>query len=138
MKTKYESERTAALIEEAIAVLERLENAPKSPLMAFLPTKVRRVARRTAKQLRKGQLLPGHPNVHTPDKLATYLEDASKRDEIVERAGPELLRIGREIRRVAAEEGQAAVNTFNAIFNEGRSGRRSTAPTANPGNATSA
>ncbi|HEV8431979.1 MAG TPA: hypothetical protein VGR95_01105 [Thermoanaerobaculia bacterium] len=118
MKKQYESERTAALIEEAISVLERLENAPESPLMTFLPTKVRRVARRTAKQLRKGQLRPGHPNVHTPDKLATYLEDASKRDEIVERAGPDLLRIGREIRRVAAEEGQAAINTFNTIFNE--------------------
>jgi len=124
MKTTYESKRTAALIEEAIAVLERLENAPESPLMAFLPTKVRRVARRTAKQLRRGQLQPGHPNIHTPDKLATYLEDASRRDEIVERAGPELLRIGREIRRVAAEDGQAAINTFNAIFNEAAIGTR--------------
>src|ERR1043166_4585023 len=104
MKTKYESERTAALIEEAIAVLERLENAPESPLMTFLPTQGRRVARRSAKQLRKAQLQPAHPNVHTPDQLATYYEDAAKRDEIVERAGPELLRIGREIRRVAAEE----------------------------------
>src|ERR1051326_5977952 len=118
MKRKYESERTAALIEEAIAILERLENAPESPLTTFLPTKVRRVARRSAKQLRKGQLQPAHTNIHTPDKLATYYEDASKRDEIVERAGPDLLRIGREIRRVAAEEGQAAINTFNAIFND--------------------
>jgi hypothetical protein len=62
MKTKYESERTAALVEEVIAILERLENAPESPLTTFLPTKLRRKARRTAKQLRKGQLQPRHPN----------------------------------------------------------------------------
>ena len=62
MKTKYESERTATLVEEVIATLERLENAPESPITTFFPTKVRRVARRTAKQLRKGQLLVRHPN----------------------------------------------------------------------------
>ncbi|HEX7140829.1 MAG TPA: hypothetical protein VF219_23450 [Vicinamibacterales bacterium] len=133
MKTKYQSERTAALVEEVIAILERLENAPESPLTTFLPTKVRRVVRRSAKQLRKGQLEPRHANIHTPNKLATYFEDAAKRDEIVERAGPDLLRIGREIRRVAAEEGQAAINTFNAIFNEAALGFRIYGPDSVPG-----
>ena len=133
MKTKYESERTATLVEEVIATLERLENAPESPITTFFPTKVRRVARRTAKQLRKGQLLVRHPNVHTPDKLATSLEDAAKRDEIVERAGPDLLRISRELRRVAAEDGQAAINTFNAIFNEAAHGFTIYGPESVPG-----
>ena len=124
MKKNYESERTAALVEEAIATLERLENAPESPLMTFLPTKVRRVARRSAKQLRKGQLVPRHPNVISPDKLATILEQAAERDQTVERAGPDILRLGRELRRVAAEEGRAAINTFNVIFNEAALGTR--------------
>ena len=133
MKTKYESERTAALVEEVIAILERLENAPESPITTFLPTKARLRARRTAKQLRKGQLQPRHPNVHTPDKLATDFEQAAKRDEIVERAGPDLIRIGRELRRVAAEEGQAAIDTFNAIFNEAALGFRIYGPDSVPG-----
>lgn len=118
MKKKYESPRTAALVEEAIAIIERLENAPESPLTTFLPTKVRLKARRAAKQLRKGQLEPRHPNHHTAEDLATHYERAAARDEIVERAGPALIRIGRELRRVAAEEGQAAINTFNTIFND--------------------
>ena len=124
MKTKYESERTAALVEEVIAILERLENAPESPLTTFLTTKMRRVARRSAKQLRKKQLVPRHENINTGDDLATSLEQAAERDEIVEKAGPDLIRLGHELRRVAAEEGQAAINTFNAIFNEAALGTR--------------
>ena len=133
MKKKYESERTAALVEEVIAILERLENAPESPITTFLPTKARLRARRTAKQLRKGQLHPRHPNVHTPDDLATDLERAAERDAIVEQAGPALIRLGRELRRVAAEDGQAAINTFNAIFNEAALGFRIYGPDSVPG-----
>lgn len=133
MKTKYESERTAVLVEEAIAIIERLESAPESPIATFLPTKVRRVARRTAKQLRKGQLQTRHPNIHSPDVLATAFEGAAARDEIVERAGPDLIRNGKELRRVAAEEGQAAINTFNAIFNEAALGYRIYGPESVPG-----
>jgi len=133
MKKKYESERTAALVEEVIAILERLENAPESPLTTFLPTKLRLVARRSAKQLRKGQLVPRHPNVVTPGKLATILEQAAERDETVEKAGPALIRVGRELRRVAAEEGQAAINTFNEIFNEAAIGFRIYGPDSVPG-----
>jgi len=133
MKKKYESERTAALVEEVIAILERLENAPESPLTTFLPTKMRRVARRNAKQLRKGQLVPRHPNIVDSGELATTFEQAAERDEIVERAGPALLRIGRAFRRVTAEEGQAAINTFNAIFNEAALGFRICGPDSVPG-----
>lgn len=133
MKKKYESERTAALVEEVIAILERLENAPESPLTTFLPTKLRHKARRTAKRLRKGQLQPRHPNINTSDSLATVFEQAAERDEIVEGAGPELIRIGRELRRVAAEEGQAAINTFNVIFNEAAIGMRIYGPDSVPG-----
>jgi hypothetical protein len=133
MKTKYESERTAALVEEMIAILERLESAPESPITTFLPTKLRRVARRTAKQLRKRQLRPRHPNVVDPDNLATFLEHAAKRDEIVERAGPDLLRVRRELRRVAAEDGQAAINTFNVIFNDAALGYTIYGPDSVPG-----
>jgi hypothetical protein len=124
MKKQFESPRTAAIVEEIIAVLERLENAPESPLTTFLTTKMRRVARRSAKQLRKKQLVARHENVVTSDKLATIYERAAARDEIVEKAGPDLIRLGRELRRVAAEDGQAAINTFNVIFNEAALGTR--------------
>jgi hypothetical protein len=133
MKAKYESERTAALIEEALAILECLENAPESPLTTFLPIKLRRTARRSAKQLRKGQLVPKHPTIHDPEDLATILEHAAGRDEVVERAGQTLLRLGREIRRVAAEEGQAAINTFNTIFNDAAAGFTTYGPDSVPG-----
>lgn len=131
--TTYESPRTAALVEEAIAIIESLENAPESPLTTFLTTKMRRVARRAAKQLRKGQLESQHPNIVSAGELATIFEGAAGRDEIVERAGQALLRIGRELRRVAAEDGQAAINTFNAIFNEAALGYRICGPDSVPG-----
>jgi hypothetical protein len=115
MKTKYKSERTAALVEEVIAILERLENAPESPLTIFLTTTARRKARRNAKQLRKGQLEPSHPDIHTRDSLATALDRAADRDAIVEKAGPDLIRNGKELRRVAAEEGQCPDCDDNAL-----------------------
>ncbi len=133
MKTRHSSPRTAALVEELIAIIERLENAPESPIATFLPMKARRTARRNAVQLGKGQLVPSHPELHSPQQLADYLRRAADRDEIVERAGPHLLRLGRELNQVVAEERQAAIKTFNAIFNEAAEGYRMYGPDSIPG-----
>ena len=133
MKTRHSSPRTAALIEEAIAIIERLENAPESPITTFLPVQLRRTARRSAVQLLKGQLVPSHPELHTREQLASYYRRAADRDEIVEKARLDLLRLGRELRQIVAEEGQAAVKTFNAIFNEAASGYTVYGPDSVPG-----
>jgi hypothetical protein len=98
--------------------LQRIEDAPTSPVNGLLPADRRREHRRCAARLRRGQLEPRYRNLHTAEQLADIYEQTARRDEILEQAGPDFLRISREIRRVAEHEGPAAVRTFNAMFLE--------------------
>jgi hypothetical protein len=128
MRKQYPSDRTAELINAMLAAWERIENAPQSPLFTFLPVKARRQARRSAVQLRKGQLQPRHANHHTPEQLAELYERTSERDEILERESAAYVRAGRELRRVAAREGLAAVRTFNAVLLEAEDAAKAEGP----------
>ena len=49
------SERAAALVNEAIEVMQRADRAPASPVNTFLPAKKRRELRRAVGRLRGGK-----------------------------------------------------------------------------------
>ena len=51
MKNENKSQRTAVLVNEAIAALQRMEEAPKSPIKGFRTVKRRREQRRYAERL---------------------------------------------------------------------------------------
>jgi hypothetical protein len=134
MKNENASERVAALINETIAALQRIEDAPTSPVNGRLSADRRREHRRAAARLRRGQLEPRYRNLHTAEQLADIYEQTARRDEILEQAGLEFMRISREIRRVVEHEGPAAVRTFNTMFRRQRTRPCSTVRTAKPPN----
>jgi hypothetical protein len=55
MKKNDASERAAALVHQAVDVLQRATHAPASPVGRFTPAKVRRQLRRSAARLRAGK-----------------------------------------------------------------------------------
>lgn len=117
--TKYPSERTAALINEALAIWERIEKTPQSPVFGFLPKEARGEYRRRAKRLRRRQLVPIFENLNTGDSLADVYERTADRDQTLEQAGKDLIENGRKMRQVVAEEGEdATIRTFNMMFIE--------------------
>src|SRR5258708_3446789 len=119
MKNENASLRTAALINEAIAALQRMEEAPTSPMKGFLTAKRRREHRRYAARLRRGQVEPIYKNLHTGEQLADLYEQTARRDEIFEQACGDLVRISRDLTCVVEQEGSAAaIRTFNAMLRE--------------------
>lgn len=119
MKNENKSQRTAALVNEAIAALQRMEEAPKSPIKGFQTVKRRREYRRYAERLRRGQVVPRYTNLHTAEELADLFEQTARRDEIFEQACGDLRRISRDFKSVVEQEGfTVAVRTFNAMLLE--------------------
>jgi hypothetical protein len=91
------AERAVTLLDKAIDVLVRSENAPRSPLFAFLTAEKRRELRRNARRLRRQQAAPRYRNLHTAEELAGIYERTAQRDEIFERSHPEYNRISSEL-----------------------------------------
>jgi hypothetical protein len=104
MRNQKASERIAELLHEMIEVLQRVENAPDSPVETFVPAKTRRSMRRHAERLRRGEIQPRYKNLYTAEQLAAILENTARRDEVRQQIDAELLRIGREIGSVIAED----------------------------------
>lgn len=118
MKEDNVSERAAALLHQALDVLQRAENAPDSPVNTFVPGKMRRLLRRGAERLRRGEAQPKYKNLFTAGQLADIYQQTILRDEILDQANAEFLRIGREIGRAIEEDGPAVRKTFEAIYLE--------------------
>jgi hypothetical protein len=118
MKDDNVSERVAALLYQLLDVLQRVENAPDSPVNTLVPGKERRLLRRGAEQLRRGEAQPKYKNLYTAGQLADIYEQTIRRDEIHEQADAEFSRIGREIARIMQEEGPAVRKMFEAIYLE--------------------
>jgi len=118
MKEDNAPERAVALLLQSIDVLQRAENAPDSPVSTFVPGKMRRLLRRGAERLRRGEAQPKYKNLFTAEQLADIYEQTVLRDEIHEQADAEFLRLGREIARAMEEDGPGVRKAFEAIFLE--------------------
>jgi len=118
MKEDNASERAAALLYQLLDVLQRAENAPDSPVNTLVPGKRRRLLRRGAEQLRRGEAQPKHKNLFTAEQLADIYEQTIRRDEIREQADADFSRIGREIARIIEEDGPAVRKTLEAVYLE--------------------
>lgn len=103
MKNDNAAERAAALVHEALDVLQRAGNAPDSPVNTFLPAKLRREFRRGAERLRRRKAQPRYRNLHTSEELADIYERTVRRDEIIEQGRRDFKRITRDLGRVLEE-----------------------------------
>lgn len=122
------SERAAALVHQAVDVLQRATYAPGSPVSAFTPAKVRRQLRRSAARLRAGKSQPRYLNLHSPEELAGVYERTVRRDEILEQAGEELRQITFELGRVLEENDPAVQETLDALVLELRRAAKEQGP----------
>ena len=118
MEKKYASERTVAVIEEAIDALQRGSDAPESPIKKFHNQQERNELRRQAKRLRKGQLHPPYGNILSGPELADIFELTILRDEIIEAAHKDLRRALAKLEKLIQEEGDAVHQTFYAVLRE--------------------
>jgi hypothetical protein len=118
MKEENASERAEALLHQLLDVIQRAQNAPDSPVNTLVPGKRRRLLRRGAEQLRRGEAQPKYKNLFSAEQLADIYEQTILRDEIHEQADAEFSRIGREIARVMQEDGPAVRKTFEAVYLE--------------------
>jgi hypothetical protein len=100
MKNDNAAERAVALVHEAFDVLQRAENAPRSPVNTLLQGDQRRKFRRTAKRLREQKATPCYPNLHTAEDLADICERTVQRDEIFDQVGRDLKRITQDLEQV--------------------------------------
>jgi hypothetical protein len=105
MKNHNVSERAAALVHEALDVLQRIERAPDSPVNTFLTGEMRRKLRRTVRRLRGRQAEPRYKNLHNAEELADIYERTIQRDEILEKGVRNFKRITLDLGRVFKENG---------------------------------
>lgn len=103
MKNENASQRAVALVQEAVDVLLRAENAPDSPVNAFLPAKRRREFRRAARRLRERKAQPRYRNLHTSEELAEIYERTVQRDDILEQGLSDFKRITQDLGRLVEE-----------------------------------
>jgi hypothetical protein len=103
MKNDNASGRAVALVQEAVDVLLRAENAPDSPVNAFLPAKRRREFRRAAMRLRQRKAQPRYRNLHTSEELADIYERTVQRDAILEQGLSDFKRITQDLGRLVDE-----------------------------------
>ena len=120
MKNDNASERAAALIHEAIDVLQRAAKAPDSPVNAFLTAKKRRELRRCAKRLRQQRVQPRYRNLHTSEELAAIYERTVQRDEILERGLSDFKRITLALARIVDASDPEVGNTIKALVMEAK------------------
>jgi len=112
------SERAAALVHEALDVLQRAEQAPDSPVNTFLTGEMRRKMRRAARHLRERQAEPRYKNLHTAEELADIYERTIQRDEILEKGMKDFKRITLGLRQVFREDGPEVKETVGRLIKE--------------------
>lgn len=118
MTNKYPSERAATLFNQLIAALQRIENAPASPIEKFHSRAERRELRRRAVQLRRGQLSSRYGNVQSDSELADILDRTILRDQTVDEASADFRKAEREVDALARTEGEAVGLTFKMMYEE--------------------
>ncbi|HYI11004.1 MAG TPA: hypothetical protein VEK57_18245 [Thermoanaerobaculia bacterium] len=131
MKENDASDRAAALVHQALDVLQRAIHAPASPVSAFVPAKGRRQLRRSAARLRAGKSRPRYVNLHSSEELADVHERTARRDEILEQAVEEFRQITLELGRVMEENDPAVGAALDALVRD----TKRAAEEAGPGSA---
>jgi hypothetical protein len=117
-KNESASERAVALVQEALDVLQRAEQAPDSPVNTFLTADMRRKYRRDAGRLREQRMQPRYNNLHSAEELADIYERTAQRDEILEQAQRDFKRITRDLGQLLQEKDPEVENAIGMLIEE--------------------
>jgi hypothetical protein len=131
MKKNDAPDRAAALVHQALDVLQRALHAPGSPVGAFVPAEGRRQMRRGAARLRDGKAQPRYLNLHSSEELADVYERTVRRDELLEEAVREFRRVTLELGRIVEQNDPAVRAALDAVVRD----TKRAAEEAGPGSA---
>lgn len=96
--------------------MEQIDNAPDRLFPEYLPGKERRLLRRRADRLRKGEARPKNENLFSPQALAQHFDDTVAANELREKTGPAFERNFAEMGRLTHEDGPAAKQAIEDFF----------------------
>jgi hypothetical protein len=116
MKNQHVFDRAVALLNELVDVYLGVEKvAPLSPGRRTTK-KDRRLYRRMADRLRRGEQKPVFEALYTPEQLATLIEDTVRHDDKRDETLETFLRIGPKIGALMREDSEAVREAFDAVF----------------------
>src|SRR5436305_1315644 len=116
MRNQNVFDRAVALLNELVDAYLPVEKAPCFPLDHRTTGKDRRLYRRTADRLRRGEQKPVFDLLYTGDQLATLLEEIVRHDDLRDKTEEASLRIGRQIGALMREDAVAVREAFDAVF----------------------
>lgn len=119
MKNKYVFDRAVALLNELIDLYLRADEAPPvSPLEKRTTGKDRRLYRRAADRLRRGEQEPVFKANYTAGQLAGLLDGIVRHDDMRDETRETSPRIGHDIGELMREDPEAVREAFDAVFLE--------------------
>jgi hypothetical protein len=116
MRNKQIFDRTVALLNELVDAYLPVETAPSFPPGKRTTGKDRRLYRRAADRLRRGEQEPVFKNLYTPDRLATLLDDIALHDDLRDKTLAATTHFGLEIGPLMREDAEAVREGFDAVF----------------------
>jgi len=116
MKNQHVFDRAVALLNELVDVYVGVEKIPFRSSERRTTRKDRRLYRRMAGRLRRGQQKPVFEALYTPEQLATLIEDTVRHDDKRDETLETFLRIGPQIGALMREDSEAVREAFDAVF----------------------
>ena len=116
MRNQHVFDRAVALLNELIDAYLPVEKAPSFPLEQRTTGKDRRLYRRAAGRLRRGEQEPVFKTLYTGHQLATLLEGIVRHDDLRDETQEASSRIGPEIGALMREDAVAVREAFDAVF----------------------
>jgi hypothetical protein len=118
MRNQHVFDRAAALLNELVEVYLRAESAPPSLLEKRTTKKDRRLYRRAADRLRRGDQEPVFDTLYTPQQFATVLEDVVRHDDMRDETRETSSRVCPEIRGLMRKDPETVWEAFDTVFRE--------------------
>jgi len=111
-------EQAIALLEELLDIMKQIDEAPDRLFPQFLTGKERRLLRRRAERLRKGETRPKNENLFSGPALAKLYEDTAAANDLREKTGPAFERNFNAMGALAHEDGPSVKQAIDDFFAE--------------------
>jgi hypothetical protein len=116
MRNQHVFDRAVALLNELVDAYLPVEKVPAFPLDQPTTGKDRRLYRRAADRLRRGEQKPVFKTLYTGDQLGALLEAIVRHDDLRDQTLEASSRIGPQIGALMREDAAAVREAFDAVF----------------------
>lgn len=116
MKNKHVFDRAVALLNELVDLYLRASRVPYSPSDRVTTGKDRRLFRRAAERLRRGEQEPVFEGLYTAEQLADLMDQVVLQDDLRDETRETSSRINPQIGALMREDAEAVREAFDAVF----------------------